>query len=120
MHAGSSRRNSRRAQPDPGDMKSLSIRLQLIEESQTLAFTARARQMREQGIRVVSLTAGEPDFPTPPHVKMAAVQAIEENFTHYTAGEGIPELRKAIQAKFKNDNGLDFETSEILVSCGAK
>jgi aspartate aminotransferase len=101
-------------------MKSLSLKLQQIEESQTLAFTARARQMREQGIQVVSLTAGEPDFPTPPHVKMAAVQAIEENFTHYTASEGIPELRKAIQAKFKRDNGLTFEMSEILVSCGAK
>jgi aspartate aminotransferase len=101
-------------------MKSLSLKIQQIEESQTLALTQTARQMKEAGIDVVSLTAGEPDFPTPPHVKMAAIQAIEENFTHYTANQGIPQLIKAVVDKFGRDNGLQFEPSQILVSTGAK
>lgn len=101
-------------------MKSLSLKIQQLEESQTLAFTARARSMREAGMDVVSLTAGEPDFPTPPHVKMAAIQAIDENFSHYTAVEGIAPLVDAIRKKFEKDNGLKYEPSQILVSCGAK
>ena len=101
-------------------MKSLSLKIQQLEESQTLAFTARARAMREAGIDVVSLTAGEPDFPTPLHVKMAAIQAIDENFSHYTAVEGIAPLVDAIRKKFEKDNGLKYEPSQILVSCGAK
>jgi aspartate aminotransferase len=101
-------------------MKSLSLKVQQLEQSQTLAFTSMAAEMRQQGIDVVSLTAGEPDFPTPPHVKMAAVSAIDENFTHYTALAGIPELIKAIVKKFNDENNLLFEPSQILVSCGAK
>ena len=101
-------------------MKSLSVKIQQIEESQTLAFTNLARQMKAAGQDVVSLTAGEPDFPTPPHIKMSAIRAIEEDFSHYTANEGIPELLKAIARKFERDNNLHFETSQILVSCGAK
>ncbi|MBI1808021.1 MAG: pyridoxal phosphate-dependent aminotransferase [Ignavibacteria bacterium] len=101
-------------------MKSLSLKVQQIEESQTLAFTQLARKMQSEGIDVVSLTAGEPDFPTPPHVKMAAIQAIDENFTHYTANQGIPALIKAIAEKFISENNLQFDTSQILVSCGAK
>lgn len=101
-------------------MKSLSLKVQRIEESQTLALTQLARQMQASGADVVSLTAGEPDFPTPPHVKMAAVQAIEENFTHYTANQGIPELIKAVIQKFDRDNNLQFDPSQILVSAGAK
>ena len=101
-------------------MKSLSLKIQQIEESQTLAFTSLAREMQQSGIDVVSLTAGEPDFPTPPHVKMAAIQAIEENFTHYTANQGIPDLIKSITEKFERDNHLCFGPSQILVSCGAK
>lgn len=101
-------------------LKSLSLKIQQLEESQTLAFTALARRLREDGADVVSLTAGEPDFPTPMHVKMAAIRAIEENFTHYTANEGIPDLIKAIQHKFERDNQLQFDASQILVSCGAK
>ena len=69
---------------------------------------------------IVSLTAGEPDFPTPPHVKMAAIQAIEENFTHYTANQGIPQLLKAISEKFQRENNVRFDSSQILISCGAK
>lgn len=101
-------------------MKSLSLKIQQIEESQTLAFTALARQLRDGGADVVSLTAGEPDFPTPAHIKMAAIRAIDENFTHYTANQGIPELINAIREKFKRDNALSFDASQILVSCGAK
>ncbi|HEY6191153.1 MAG TPA: pyridoxal phosphate-dependent aminotransferase [Bacteroidota bacterium] len=101
-------------------MKSLSHKVQRIEESSTLAFTQLARRMQTEGVDVANLTAGEPDFPTPPHVKMAAVRAIEENFTHYTANQGIPELLAAIAAKFERDNNLRFGKSQILVSCGAK
>ena len=101
-------------------MKSLSLKVRQLEESATLAFTQLARKMRESGVDVANLTAGEPDFPTPPHVKMAAVRAIEENFTHYTANQGIPELISSIIEKFERDNGLRFERSQILVSCGAK
>ena len=101
-------------------MLRLSKKVASVQKSKTLLLTAIARQMRAEGIDVVSLTAGEPDFPTPEHVKKAAVQAIEENFTKYTANEGILELRKAIVEKFRRDNNLHFEPSEILVSCGAK
>lgn len=101
-------------------MKSLSLKVRQIEESSTLAFTQLARQMQEAGVDVANLTAGEPDFPTPPHVKMAAIRAIEENFTHYTANRGIPELVSAIIGKFERDNNLHFAPSRILVSCGAK
>ncbi|MEE9288067.1 MAG: pyridoxal phosphate-dependent aminotransferase [Bacteroidota bacterium] len=98
----------------------LSRRVREIEESQTLALTALALKLKAEGVDVISLTAGEPDFPTPAHVKQAAVKAIEEDFTHYTANDGIPELRKAIAQKFARDNNLHFKSEEILVSCGAK
>jgi aspartate aminotransferase len=101
-------------------VKSLSLKVRQIEESATLAFTQRARQMLLAGVDVANLTAGEPDFPTPPHIKMAAIRAIEENFTHYTANQGIPDLISAIIGKFERDNGLRFGPSQILVSCGAK
>jgi len=101
-------------------MISLSRSVQELEESQTLAFTQLARRKREQGIDVISLTAGEPDFPTPEHVKQAAVQAIASNFTHYTANEGMPDLLQAICAKFAADNNLRYSPDQILVSSGAK
>ncbi|MBI3195456.1 MAG: pyridoxal phosphate-dependent aminotransferase, partial [Ignavibacteriae bacterium] len=101
-------------------MKSCSLKIQQLEESQTLALTSLARTLKEQGVDVLSLTAGEPDFPTPPHIKMAAIQAIEENFTRYTANEGIPQLLKAIVQKFEKDNNLFFQPDQIVVSTGAK
>jgi aspartate aminotransferase len=101
-------------------LKSLSLKIQQLEESQTLAFTALARQLRDTGADIVSLTAGEPDFPTPMHIKMTAIRAIEENFTHYTANNGIPELLTAIKQKFERDNRLTFDPSQIVVSNGAK
>ncbi|MBI4535265.1 MAG: pyridoxal phosphate-dependent aminotransferase [Ignavibacteriae bacterium] len=101
-------------------MLTLSRKVQGVEESQTLALSAKARSMKEAGVDVISLTAGEPDFPTPRHVKEAAIKAIEANFTHYTANQGIPELLDAIVKKFGEDNDLHFETNQILVSSGAK
>lgn len=101
-------------------MLKLSKKVASIEKSKTLLLTAIARQMQSEGIDVVSLTAGEPDFPTPEFVKQAAIRAIEENFTKYTANEGILDLRKAIAEKLRRDNNLHFDPSQILVSCGAK
>ncbi len=101
-------------------MKPLSIKVQQIEKSRTAVLTGLANQMRREGIDVIVLTAGEPDFPTPAHIKRSAIRAIEENHTHYTLLEGIPELKDAIIQKFKLDNNLHFERSQILVSCGAK
>lgn len=101
-------------------MLPISKKVATLEESQTQAFAARARKMRAEGIDVVSLTAGEPDFPTPRLVKDAAIKAINENFTKYTANQGIPELLHAITHKFQKDNNLKFEPAQILVSCGAK
>src|SRR3990167_351992 len=76
--------------------------------------------MKQKGDDVVSFGAGEPDFDTPPHIKSAAIKAIEGGFTKYTASSGIPELKKAICEKFRDDNGLAYESSQIVVSCGAK
>jgi aspartate aminotransferase len=101
-------------------MKPLSRKVASLEESQTLLLTQRARAMRDTGIDVVSFTAGEPDFPTPDVAKQAAVKAIEENFTHYTANAGIAPLLKAVSEKFERENSLHYAPSQILVSCGAK
>lgn len=101
-------------------MLPISRKVTKLEESQTQAFAAKARKMRAEGIDVVSLTAGEPDFPTPQLIKDAAIKAINENFTKYTANQGIPELLHAITHKFQKDNNLKFDPSQILVSCGAK
>jgi aspartate aminotransferase len=101
-------------------MLPISKKVARLEESQTQAFAARARKMRAEGIDVVSLTAGEPDFPTPQLIKDAAIKAINENFTKYTSNQGIPELLHAITHKFQKDNNLKFDPSQILVSCGAK
>jgi len=98
----------------------LSDKIASVEESQTLALTRAAAQLKARGVNVVSLTAGEPDFDTPTHVKEAAIRAIRENFTHYTPNAGIPDLIAAIRTKFAADNGMEFSPSQILVSCGAK
>jgi len=98
----------------------LSAKIASVEESQTLALTKQASQLKARGVDVVSLTAGEPDFATPEHVKEAAIRAIRDNFTHYTPNTGIPELITAIREKFASKNGLEFGPTQILVSCGAK
>jgi aspartate aminotransferase len=101
-------------------MLSLSRKVQQSEESQTLALAAKAKRLKDSGVDVVSLTAGEPDFPTPRHIKEAAIKAIEANFTKYTANEGTPDLIQAIVRKFSLENDLHFEGDQTLVSNGAK
>ena len=101
-------------------MQTLSARLNRLSESQTLAMTRRSRELRAQGIDVINLSIGEPDFPTPQIIKEAAKKAIDEDFSHYTPVSGYLELRQAIAEKFKRDNALDFEADQIVVSTGAK
>ncbi len=98
----------------------LAKRTTLISPSPTLGITAKVNQLRAQGIDVIGFGAGEPDFDTPSYIKEAAVRALQSGFTKYTATSGIPELKSAIAAKLKRDNGLDFQPAEIIVSCGAK
>lgn len=98
----------------------LSNRVKAVKPSPTLAVTARAALMRAAGKDIIGLGAGEPDFDTPEHIKAAAVRALDNGFTKYTAVDGIPVLKKAIIAKFKKDNGLDYQLNQILVSCGGK
>ena len=91
-----------------------------MAESATLAMTNKSRELKAQGIDVISLSIGEPDFNTPVSAKQAAIDAINNNDTHYPPVPGTPALRKAIAAKLKRDNGLDYKESDILVSNGAK
>ncbi len=99
---------------------SLSKRVQAIKPSPTLAVTARAAKLKAEGKDIIGLGTGEPDFDTPQHIKDAAIGAINAGFTKYTAVGGTPSLKKAIIAKFKRDNGLDYTAKQILVSCGGK
>jgi aspartate aminotransferase len=98
----------------------LSDRVKSVKPSPTLAITARAAAMRAAGKDIIGLGAGEPDMDTPDHIKAAAIKAINDGFTKYTAVDGTAGLKKAIIAKFKNDNGLDYTPKQILVSCGGK
>ena len=98
----------------------LSDRVQNIKPSPTLAVTNRAAELRAAGKDIIGLGAGEPDFDTPKHIKDAAIKALENGFTKYTAVDGTPSLKKAIIDKFKRDNGLSYEPNQILVSCGGK
>ena len=98
----------------------LSARVQSVKPSATLAITARAKELRAAGQDVIGLGAGEPDFDTPEHIKEAAVRAIRDGFTKYTAVDGTAELKRAVIDKFGRDNGLDYGPDQILVSCGGK
>ncbi|NKN32706.1 pyridoxal phosphate-dependent aminotransferase [Marichromatium bheemlicum] len=98
----------------------LAARVQAVKPSATLAITARANALRAEGKDVIGLGAGEPDFDTPEHIKAAAIAAIENGFTKYTAVDGTAGLKQAIIDKFKRDNGFDFTAEQILVSCGGK
>nr|WP_221801856.1 pyridoxal phosphate-dependent aminotransferase [Oceanobacter mangrovi] len=98
----------------------LSQRVQQIKPSPTLAVTNRAAELRAEGKDIIGLGAGEPDFDTPEHIKKAAQDAITAGFTKYTAVDGTPSLKQAIIKKFKNDNNLDYQPNQILVSCGGK
>ncbi|MCB9772548.1 MAG: pyridoxal phosphate-dependent aminotransferase [Candidatus Omnitrophica bacterium] len=95
-------------------------RIKEVLGSTTLAITARAKELQSKGIDVVNFGAGEPDFDTPDTIKQAAIKAIEGGFTKYTPSTGTIDLRKAIAAKFKKDNNLEYTPNQIAVSCGAK
>jgi len=101
-------------------MAELSNRLNRLAPSQTLAMSQKSGEMKTQGIDVINMSVGEPDFNTPDHIKEAAKKAVDENFSRYSPVPGYMDLRKAIVAKLKNENNLDYTTSEILVSSGAK
>jgi aspartate aminotransferase len=95
-------------------------RLAQVSASATLKVAAEAERLRRAGFNVVDFSAGEPDFPTPEHVKAAAKAAIDANFTRYTAAAGIPELREAICARYKRDYGIEFTAAEVLITAGGK
>lgn len=98
----------------------ISQRAAALTPSLTLAIDSKAKQMKAEGVDVIGFGAGEPDFDTPQHIKEAAIKALNEGFTKYTAAAGIPELRQAIADKFKRENALSYKPSQIVVSCGGK
>lgn len=101
-------------------MNILSERINKLAESETLAMTRRSRELKEQGFDVINLSIGQPDFNTPEHIKNAAKDALDQNFTFYPPVSGYPELRKAICMKLKRDNHLDYLPEQVVVSTGAK
>ncbi len=101
-------------------MNKLSDRLQRLGYSQTFVMSNKAREMRSQGLDVISLTLGEPDFDVPEPIKTSAIEAIHQNFSHYSPVSGFLELREAICEKLKRDNGLRYQPNQICVSNGAK
>jgi len=101
-------------------MPGIASRILKLKESSTLAFTARARELKASGVDVIAMTAGEPDFQPPEHVLAAAREAIDLGMTKYTATEGTPELRDAIIAKFRRENALGFDRDQVSVSTGGK
>jgi len=98
----------------------LAERLSSIKPSATLAISAKAKAMRAQGLDVVSLAAGEPDFPTPEFICRAAIQAIKDGHHGYTAADGMPELKQAVRAKYQRETGLDYTPDQVVVTCGGK
>src|SRR3954470_5440368 len=101
-------------------MTHLSDRVNRISESQTIAMARKSRELKAAGVDVISLSLGEPDFPTPQVIKDAAKKAIDDNFSYYTHVSGYLELREAICEKFRRDNKLEFHPDDIVVSTGAK
>ena len=98
----------------------LSNRLKNLQPSATLAMSQKSQELQAQGVDVINMSVGEPDFNTPDHIKAAAKKAIDENWSRYSPVPGYPALKKAIAAKLKKENGLDYDASQILVSNGAK
>lgn len=98
----------------------LSSRLVRFNEPETLKMAKLCRELRSKGIDVIDLSLGEPDFDTPDHIKEAAKQAVQDNYSHYTPVAGYMELREAVCTKLKRDNGLDYKPEQIMVSTGAK
>ena len=101
-------------------MTLIAKKLSLIQPSPTIAITMRAKELRSQGKDIIGLSAGEPDFDTPEHIKKAAIKALAEGFTKYTPVDGTPSLKSAIIKKFETDNELHYDNNQILVSCGGK
>ena len=101
-------------------MAHLSNRLNRLAPSATLAMSQKSSEMKAQGIDVINMSVGEPDFNTPDHIKVAAKQAIEENYSKYSPVPGYPDLRKAIAEKLQRENHLSYDVAEIMVSNGAK
>ncbi|MBR2493850.1 MAG: aminotransferase class I/II-fold pyridoxal phosphate-dependent enzyme, partial [Paludibacteraceae bacterium] len=101
-------------------MNLLSNRLNALSESETLAMSQKSAELKAQGIDVINLSVGEPDFFTPDHIKQAAKDAVDKNFSFYSPVPGYPALRNAIVAKLKNENGLDYTAAQIVCSGGAK
>ncbi len=101
-------------------MPALSKRVQKVKPSPTLAVTARYLALKAEGRDIIGLGAGEPDFDTPEHISNAGIEAIRKGITRYTAVDGTPELKDAVIAKFKRDNGLSYQRNQILISSGAK
>lgn len=98
----------------------LSDRLNRLSPSATLAMSQRSSELKAQGVDIINMSVGEPDFNTPDHIKEAAIKAVQDNWTRYSPVPGYPDLKKAIVAKLKNENGLDYLPSQILCSNGAK
>lgn len=101
-------------------MEHLSKRIKSLSESQTIAMNQKSRDLQAQGIDIINLTVGEPDFFTPPHVKEAGKKAIDDNYSFYSPIDGYMDLRKAIANKLKNENNLDYKPEQVSVSNGAK
>ena len=98
----------------------LSDRINNLPISATLAMAAKSRELKENGIDIIGLSLGEPDFNTPDFIKKAAIQAIDDNYNSYTPVDGYGDLKNSICNKFKRDNGLDYKPTQIVVSTGAK
>jgi len=101
-------------------MDQISYRVEAISESETLVMSQKSKELQAQGIDVINLSVGEPDFATPEHIKAAAKKAIDENFSYYTPVSGYPQLRKLISEKLERENGLSYLPEQIVVSNGAK
>ena len=101
-------------------MNTLSDRLNRLAPSATLAMSQRSSELKAQGVDVINMSVGEPDFNTPDHIKAAAIRAVEENYSRYSPVPGYPALKQAIVQKLKRENGLDYAPSQILCSNGAK
>ncbi|MDA3953237.1 MAG: pyridoxal phosphate-dependent aminotransferase [Bacteroidales bacterium] len=101
-------------------MENISERVSSLAISQTLEMSQKSRDLQAQGVDVINLSVGEPDFNTPDHIKEAAIKAINENYSHYSPVPGFPSLLKAISDKLKRENNLDYSTDQIIVSNGAK
>jgi aspartate aminotransferase len=101
-------------------MEQLSARINSLAPSATIAMNQKGRELKEKGVDVINLSVGEPDFITPEHIREAAKNAIDGNWHHYAPVNGYPDLLKAISDKFKRENNLEYKTSQIMVSVGAK